>query len=122
MRKYFIYLKLLIRLLKTNRSDILLANPAEQDLKDLAFGRWHTFKLWFCPEFVIKLSRDDESLLTQLCLHQAYKNRTGGILSTFRPTGADYVAATSLMINYCHQCHAAGQRMCDFLSTLQEQK
>lgn len=118
MRKFITYFSLLRRLLKTNRSDILLENPTEQDKKDLALGRWQTFKIWFCPEFVLKMTSDDESILNQVCLHQACKTRTGGVLNTIRPVGNDYLEATKLMISYCLECHQHQLLMQDFITLL----
>lgn len=107
---------------QTNRSDVALKSHTEQDQRDLALGRWTQFKHTFVPAFTVGLNADNESLLLQYCLRQAYNARTGGVLASYRPNSLDSLEATKLAIDIVKDCQFEGMLLSDKLKMLLEAK
>ncbi len=109
-------------LLKNNNSTVYIQNLTERDKVDLAAGRWLNFKLWYAPEFVVKMTPDDESILSQVTLVAAHKSRTKGIVDTFRPNGDDHLEATRLKVLHIQTCHSNSMLLKDYLAWLTKEQ
>jgi len=106
--KNFIYvLRHLTALLSTNPS-VRLIDPLERDLRDLAAGRWYSYKQINSPNFVIGMTKDEEAMLYQYSFVKIGK----------KVTGAKLLEQTAVMISVCEACRVNKESITAYLNRI----